>query len=159
MDDEFDVKEGAALAESSGEESPEDEAQAAANGGLGDDEHVSMKGDLWSDEDESFEDIESGGQKILSQTPFYVISPWRSAIRLSWEQCGQRISMREELWSDEDSEAGSYCLIQGLVFTANCCSLEDLAEGMCGHFFSSTPGAWPHLQILQCSRASPYASS
>lgn len=55
MDDEFDIGEGGELPGVSGEE-----AAAAANGGLDDGEHVSMRGELWSDEDESFEDSEAG---------------------------------------------------------------------------------------------------
>ena len=55
MDDEFDIGEGGELPGVSGEETA-----AAANGGLDDNEYISMRGELWSDEDESFEDSEAG---------------------------------------------------------------------------------------------------
>lgn len=60
MDDEFDAGEGAASGDSSAEESLDEPSEVAANGGLVDGEHVSMRGELWSDEDESFEDSEAG---------------------------------------------------------------------------------------------------
>ena len=60
MDDEFDIEEGGALPDVSGDDEPGDETAAAAHGGLDEDEHISMRGELWSDEDESFEDSEAG---------------------------------------------------------------------------------------------------
>ena len=67
MDDEFDIEEGGAPPDSSGEDGPADEAAVAANGGLDNDEHISMRGELWSDEDESFEDSEAGESDSFSE--------------------------------------------------------------------------------------------
>ena len=63
MDDEFDVGDVTALpvSETVSEDNP------AAIGGLDGDEHVSMRGELWSDEDESFEDSEAGEQGLPPQ--------------------------------------------------------------------------------------------
>ncbi len=60
MDDEFHVEERAAPGRSAAVESPDGPSEEAANGGLVDGEHVSMRGELWSDEDESFQDSEPG---------------------------------------------------------------------------------------------------
>ena len=65
MEDEFDVGEGAAPGDSSAEEGLDEPSVAAATGGLVDGEHVSMRGELWSDEDESFEDSEASGAPIF----------------------------------------------------------------------------------------------
>ncbi len=67
MDDEFDIEEGGTLPDSPGEDEAADEAAATANGGLDDDEHISMRGELWSDENESFEDSEAGDRDSFSK--------------------------------------------------------------------------------------------
>ena len=63
MDDEFDGQAEDTLSAGSSEEEPAVSTEAEAkgvSGGLDDDEHVSMRGELWSDEDESFEADEAG---------------------------------------------------------------------------------------------------
>ncbi len=67
MDDEYDIEEAGVLPGFPGEDGPADEAAVAANGGLDDDEHISMRGELWSDEDESFEDSEAGERFLFTQ--------------------------------------------------------------------------------------------
>ncbi|CAL5219196.1 g985 [Coccomyxa viridis] len=69
MDDEFDIEEGGTLPDSPGEDEAADEAAATANGGLDDDEHISMRGELWSDENESFEDSEAGDEEGDEEGP------------------------------------------------------------------------------------------
>ena len=68
MDDEFDGQGGDALLAGSSEEEPVVSTVSEAkgiSGGLNDGEHVSMRGELWSDEDESFEGDEAGTTPIL----------------------------------------------------------------------------------------------
>ena len=64
MDDEFDGQGDDALRAGSSEEEAALGTEAEAkgiSGGLDDGEHVSMRGELWSDEDESFEGDEAAG--------------------------------------------------------------------------------------------------
>ena len=68
MDDEFDGQGGDALSAGSSEEEPAVGTVSEAkgiSGGLNEGEHVSMRGELWSDEDESFEAAEAGTALIF----------------------------------------------------------------------------------------------
>ena len=83
MDDEFDGQGEDAVSAVSSEEEPIVSTEAEAKGvtgGLDDGEHVSMRGELWSDEDESFEADEAG---ITPIPPSKCLSPrWRAQLQI-----------------------------------------------------------------------------
>ena len=83
------------LPDVSGDDEPGDETAAAANGGLDEDEHISMRGELWSDEDESFEDSEAGKERGILQAAFTkgrLPAPQEESLTL-WKGCSNTLSM------------------------------------------------------------------